>query len=244
MRQLLIFILALSLWASQSTADPARTTVFSAASLSGVLQDISRAYNGELALSFGGSGRMARQVAAGAPVDLLVLAHPIWLEWLTGQDHISISKTAIIASNSLALIGPAGTQPMVPQDIPERLGDGRLAMGQRNAVPAGSYARDWLQSEDLWQQLQSRLAETDNVRAALALVARQETPLGIVYATDALAEPRVRVLYEVPTTRHAPIHYLAIALSPNGAALLDFLTGRKATEIFAAHGFGAPPNDR
>jgi molybdate transport system substrate-binding protein len=110
-------------------------------------------------------------------------------------------------------------------------------MGQRDAVPAGSYARAWLTHAGLWQQLQSRLAETDNVRAALALVARGDAPLGVVYASDAQAEPEVQTIYEVPAEAHAPITYPAAALTAKGKALVDFLTTDAAQAILVDHGF-------
>ena len=146
-----------------------------------------------------------------------------------------------LARNALVLIGPSGAAPLAgPEALPERLGEGRLAMGQRDAVPAGAYAQEWLRSVGLWDQLAPYLAETDNVRAALALVARGETPLGVVYATDAAAEPRVTVVYDIPEDRHAPILYPAATLSPAGAAFLDRLADDAAREVWAAHGFRAP----
>ena len=110
-------------------------------------------------------------------------------------------------------------------------------MGQRDAVPAGSYAREWLEAEGLWDGVQTRLAETDNVRAALALVARGDVPLGIVYRTDALAEPDVSILFDVPSDRHSPITYPAAALTDAGAAFVAYLGSAAAREIFTTYGF-------
>lgn len=220
-------------------AEDLRATVFAAASLRGALDTIAAEYEAEVALSFGGSGAMARQIAAGAPADVVVLANPIWMDWLTDQGHIS--QAQVIASNTLVVIGPANTAQLAgPQDILPRLGGGRLAMGQRDAVPAGSYAQEWLRGTGVWDSLSTRLAETDNVRAALALVARGEAPLGVVYATDAQAEPRVATLYAVPPAAHSPIRYPAAALSPAGQAFVDHLTSDAAQQIFARHGFAAP----
>ena len=182
---------------------------------------------------------MARQVAAGAPADVVLLANTDWMDWLADQGIIAAEEAQIIARNHLVLIAPKGTASLShPADLPARLGPtGRLAMGQRDAVPAGSYARDWLTHEGLWKGLQSQLAETDNVRAALALVARGDTPFGVVYASDAHAEADVQVVFEVPADTHAPITYPAAALTPAGADLLAFLTTEKAQAILEGHGF-------
>jgi molybdate transport system substrate-binding protein len=234
----LVLLFTLILSASQAAAEPARVTVFAAASLGGVLQEIAEVYAGEVTFSFGGSGVIARQVAAGAPADLVVLADPIWMKWLSNQNRIQFEGSANVASNALVVIGPTGAAAMMPTHLIARLDGFRLAMGHRDAVPAGSYGRAWLQSAGLWEALKSRLAETDNVRAALALVARGDAPLGIVYATDAQAEPRVQVVYAVPSDSHDAIIYPAAALTLAGADFLTHLQSAAALDIFAAHGFG------
>ncbi|MEX3316920.1 molybdate ABC transporter substrate-binding protein [Sulfitobacter sp. PS-8MA] len=212
-------------------------TVFAAASLRGVLEEIAAAFPGPLSLAYGGSGTMARQVAAGAPADVVLLASSDWMDWLEGQGRLQ-GPSQIFARNRLVLIAPAGAAPLAEAEIAPRLGDrGRLAMGQRVAVPAGVYARQWLQQAGLWDALQSRLAETDNVRAALALVARGDAPLGVVYASDARAEPQVEVVMEIPDEAHDPITYPAAALTPEGAALVAFLMSDTAQAILADHGF-------
>jgi molybdate transport system substrate-binding protein len=160
------------------------------------------------------------------------------MEWLEEQGRVASGSPVVLARNTLVLIGPAGSAPLEPDDIIARLAGNRLAMGQRDAVPAGSYARAWLRKAGLWDALQSQVAETDNVRAALALVARGETPLGIVYATDAQAEPSVEVVYHVPTDSHDAVLYPAAALTASGAAFLTYLTSPKAIQTFAKYGFG------
>lgn len=214
-------------------------TVFAAASLRDALEEIAAAFPTPLVLAYGGSGTMARQVAAGAPADVVLLANSDWMDWLADQGIAAADEAQIIARNHLVLIAPFGTAPLSqPADLPARLGPtGRLAMGQRDAVPAGSYARDWLTHEGMWEGLQSRLAETDNVRAALVLVARGDTPFGVVYASDAHAEVDVQIVYEVPADTHAPITYPAAALTPAGAALVSFLTTEQAQAILEDHGF-------
>ncbi len=211
--------------------------VFAAASLRGALDAAAEAYGGAV-LSYGGSGSMARQVAQGAPSDLVMLASEEWMEWLVTQGAVPEARGLL--SNSLVLIGPAGAADMPEisaEAVLARLDGGRLAMGQSQSVPAGIYARDWLEGAGLWEALSPHLAETENVRVALAFVAREEAPLGIVYATDALADPGVRVLYEVPEDSHATIVYPATALTPVGEDFLSFLEGPEAKLIFETYGF-------
>ncbi|NNE52430.1 MAG: molybdate ABC transporter substrate-binding protein [Sulfitobacter sp.] len=237
MRQFAALLILIMTLCAPGWAGAERLVVFAAASLRGALDEIAAGFDGEVALSYGGSGAIARQVAAGAPADAMLLANPKWMDWLEGEGIIAPGTAFVIASNRLVLIGPQDHAPIDPEQLPELLGTGRLAMGQRDAVPAGTYARQWLESAGLWEALRTRLAETDNVRAALALVARGQAPFGIVYATDARAEAGVAILYEVPPESHAPIRYLATALTERGQSFLAHLASPAAKAIFAAHGF-------
>ena len=214
-------------------------TVFAAASLKNALDAIADTYDGQVVLSYGGSAIMARQIALGAPADVVVLANVKWMDWLTDDGAVDPAQTIELLRNSLVVIAPEGALPLAKtgQDLPARLGDGRLAIGQTTGVPAGIYGRQWLETAGLWPQLENRLAEVENVRVALALVARGETPLGVTYATDALAEPRVQVVYEVPRDLHAEILYPAAATTAKGHAFLGYLKGPVAGEIFRQHGF-------
>lgn len=239
MMRLLPFLICFALGAAPAAGE--RLTVFAAASLRGVLEDIVAEYPDTVTLSFGGSGTMARQVAAGAPADVIALASPIWMDWLITRGVIAPDAARVIARNTLVVIGAAGAAPLPDTDaLLPRLGKNRLAMGQRDAVPAGIYAQTWLRAAGIWPGVSGHLAETDNVRAALALVARGEVPLGIVYATDAAAEPRVAVLYHVPQDLTGPITYPAVALTARGMAFLDHLGSPAASAIFVKHGFEAP----
>jgi molybdate transport system substrate-binding protein len=227
--------------ATLAGAAQAQTTVFAAASLRGVLDEIATLSRDPVVLSYAGSGTIARQVAQGAPADVVVLAHSVWMDWLEQRGAVDAGKTVIIAGNTLVVIGAPDHPPLTtPKDLPHTLGDGRLAIGQRDSVPAGIFAKEWLENIGIFQEVHEKLAETDNVRAALALVARQETPLGITYATDALAEPRVRVLYAIPETQHSAITYPAASLSLQGDAFVTLLQSDAAQAVFAAHGFRAP----
>ena len=223
-------------------AEQPSVTVFAAASLRGALDEVARGYGGDVALSFGGSGTMARQIDAGAPADVVLLAAPVWMTWLRDRGAIEADAVVDLLGNSLVVIAPADSNIAPdPADLAGALGDARLAMGQRDAVPAGIYAREWLEATGQWEAIAPHLAETDNVRSALALVARAETPLGVVYRTDALAEPQVRILYDIPQDTHSPITYPAAALTDSGAAFMAHLQSDDARAVFARHGFKPLP---
>lgn len=229
----------LVLCAPVARADPP-ATVFAAASLKTALDQIATDWQGDITLSYAGSGAIARQVAQSAPADLVVLANPQWMAWLQDQGVVDPDKSRMILGNTLVVVGPSGHTPVAadqPGVLLQALKGGRLATGQTTSVPAGIYARAWLENAGLWADLSPHLAEAENVRAALAYVARGEAPLGVVYASDAVAEPAVSVVYTVPSDQHPQILYAAAPLTPAGAAFLDFLTTAKAGSVFAANGF-------
>ncbi|UWR23433.1 molybdate ABC transporter substrate-binding protein [Sulfitobacter sp. S190] len=238
MRMLLALLLLLPLpLAAQDRA----VTVFAAASLRDALGAIAQDFGTPVRFSFGGSGSMARQVAAGAPADVVVLAHKDWMAWLVAGGHVDTDAVRSVASGQLVLIGQTGGAALTTPDsatLKAALDGGRLAIGQRDSVPAGSYARDWLRHIGAWDALKPHLAETDNVRAALALVAQGAAPLGVVYAADAAADPRVSVRYAIPPDSHAPITYPAAALTPAGAAFVAHLGSPAAQARLRQYGFG------
>lgn len=217
-------------------------TVFAAASLRGALDEVAALNDTPVAISYGGSGAMARQVAQGAPADVVVLANPQWMVWLQDQGVVAADLPVTLLTNTLVLIGHDGPALHDPDAdaLLARLGDRRLAIGQRQAVPAGIYARAWLEHIGAWDRLVPHLADVENVRAALALVARGDAPLGVVYGSDALADPKVTVLWHIPDDQHPPITYPAAALSPEGAQFMDILRSPQAAEIFKKYGFGLP----
>lgn len=241
-----------TLFASPVTGEP--LTVFAAASLREALDGAVAAseaaaqgeFSGDVVISYGGSGAMARQVALGAPADVVILANEAWMSWLAEEGAVEADSVARIMGNGLVLVGPQGAEPLDALDataLTERLGDGRLAVGQVLSVPAGIYAKEWMQSAGLWEQLQPHLAETENVRAALALVERGEVPLGVVYATDARAA-KVTVLQEIDARHHSPIGYWAAVTAtrdhPQAAPFLAYLKGA-AQAGFAELGFLSGP---
>ncbi|MEB8388707.1 molybdate ABC transporter substrate-binding protein [Rhodobacteraceae bacterium KMM 6894] len=243
-----LVLTALSLMPFQTPAlaqgSDAQVMVFVAASLTQAIEEVGQAYTqahgGDVVVSAGGSGTVARQIAQGAPADVVMLANSDWMNWLTSEGIVDGAGVAPLLSNRLVLIAPADA-PDLPdlsvEALLARLDGGRLAMGQTTSVPAGIYARAWLMKSGLWDGVQPALAETENVRAALALVALGEAPLGVVYATDAAAEAAVRVLYAVPEDPEWQITYPAAALTPKGQAFFDYLSSAEARTIFTRHGF-------
>lgn len=222
-------------WAGQGI------TVFAAASLKNALDEVAAAYSGDVVVSYGGSGLLARQVAQGAPVDVVLLANSAWMDWLQEQSAIEASSRLDLLGNTLVLVAPEGADKFAEisaASLLKRLEGGRLAVGQTKGVPAGIYARQWLENKGFWAMLQPHLAETENVRAALALVSRGEAPLGVVYGSDALADPGVSVVYDIPPDQHDEITYpVAAVKGGNGASFIDFLVSDQAVMIFSKHGF-------
>lgn len=242
MNRMIFFLLALIVGSAATAQTKRPVYVFAAASLGRVMADIVQNFDGKTVLDYGGSGVLARHVAAGAPADVVVLANPVWMNWLTDQGIAAAQDVQFVASNSLVVIGQSGAEPLANvTDLPARLGTERLGMGQRDAVPAGTYARQWLQSVGLWAALSDKLAETDNVTATLVLVSRAQLPYGVVYASDAKARDNVEVIYAVPAHSHDTILYPAVALTPNGAAFLDHLMSPQSADTFVRHGFQRVP---
>ena len=218
-----------------------RLKVFAAASLRGVLDVLIEDFGKPVAVSYGGSGTMARQVAQGAPADLVILANPTWDLWLSKNTAPAIDREPTLASNGLVLIGGKDQAPFEAtpdaKALLARLNGGRIAMGQRDSVPAGQYARAWLEQQEMWTEISPHIAETQNVRMALTLVHRSEAPLGIVYLSDTYASDAVHVLWHIDPATHPSIQYPARALSPEGVELLDYLRTPSAKTVFANHGF-------
>jgi len=223
-------------------------TVFAAASLTNVLQDLAERFEREtgtkVTLSPGASSALARQIEAGAQVDVFVSADREWMDYLAARQLIDTASRRDIAGNRLVLIAPADSAVRLAIApgfaLAAALGDGRLAVADPDAVPAGRYARAALTQLGVWDSVAGRLANADNVRAALAFVARGEAPLGVVYTTDARIEKRVRVVGTFPEATHAPITYPAAlprGAGPAGAAFLAYLTKPDSQAAFKRYGF-------
>jgi molybdate transport system substrate-binding protein len=199
-------------------------------------------------LSFAATSALARQVAAGAPADLLITADDEWMDRLIAEGHIAPETRRNLAGNRLVLVAPAGppvSLTLAPGvDLMASLGpNGRLAMAEPDTVPAGRYGKAALTMLRAWPQVANRLAVADSVRGALALVARGEAPLGVVYATDAQAEPGVQVAGLFATDAHPPIRYpvalLATSSHPDAAGFAAFLASPAGQAILARYGFTA-----
>ncbi|MDX1781188.1 MAG: molybdate ABC transporter substrate-binding protein [Thalassovita sp.] len=225
-------------------------TVFAAASLKTALDEVATEWQAQsedrLILSFAGSSALARQIEAGAPADLFLSANTAWMDHLQEQGLLKPGSRSDLLGNRIVLIASAGApaQPL-NSTLVDALDGGHLAMALVQAVPAGIYGRAALEHLGLWADLAPRVAQADNVRAALALVATGETPFGVVYATDALAEPRVEVVAEFPAASHPAITYpvaiIAESRAPGTDAFLEYLKGPVAKAIFLRHGFTEPP---
>lgn len=227
-------------------------TIFAAASLKEALDTTlagwRRAGGDPVRAAYGSSSILARQIDRAAPADLYISANRKWVAWLAGRDRLAAGTRTILFGNRLAMVAPrdrARPVALAVAPILARLGDRRLAMGDPRHVPAGLYAAAALKKLGLWSALRPRLAPAANVRAALALVARGEAPLGIVYRTDAQAERRVATVATFPADSHPDILYEAAVTrrgdSPRARRLLVYLTGASAGAIFRRHGFCAPP---
>lgn len=230
-------------------ANAADLTVFAAASLKTALDEIAEVWEAETGVGVtvapAGSSALARQIQQGAPADVFISASPDWMDVLEADGLIRADTRRDLLTNRLVLIGHGEAPPVEigpALDLAGMLGQDRLAMALVEAVPAGIYGKAALDHLGLWDSVAPQVAQTDNVRAALALVATGEAPFGIVYATDAEAEPRVSVLGVFPAESHPPVVYPAavMAESETEAAepFLDFLSDADAAAVFATHGFG------
>ncbi|HVG48336.1 MAG TPA: molybdate ABC transporter substrate-binding protein [Rubellimicrobium sp.] len=222
--------------------------VFAAASLAGALDAVAQEWaegtGQEPVLIYASTAQLARQIEAGAPADLFVSASPDWMDALEEGGFLVPDSRRAILGNSLVLVahGPSTSQEIGPDlDLAAMLDGGRLAMALVDAVPAGVYGKQALTSLGLWDSVASSVAQADDVRGALALVASGEAPLGIVYATDARAEPRVSVVGTFPEASHDPIVYSAalVAGRENDEAhdFLLHLGHDTSRAIFEAQGF-------
>ena len=236
--------------ASADSAPQASQTVlvYAAASLTNVIDDLSQAFTAKTHISvkssYAASSALAKQIESGAPADVFFSADLDWMDYLDQRHLLKTGTRHNVVGNRLVLIGPADSKVTLKiargVDFKTALGDGKLATGDPDSVPVGKYAQAALEKLGLWDQIAPRLVRAENVRAALAFVARGEAPLGIVYETDAMAEPRVRIVDEFPLDSHPPIVY-PIALTTHGAKdaqeFESFVTSAAATPIFKKYGF-------
>lgn len=222
-------------------------TVFAAASLKNALDRIGADYEAasgdKVLISYAGSSALAKQIEAGAPADVFISASTDWMDVLEEGGLIDAASRKDLLGNTLVLVAHDATAPVEigkDTDLHAMLGGGKLAMALVDSVPAGVYGKEALTSLALWDSVSADVAQADNVRAALALVATGEAPLGIVYATDAKAEPKVTQIGTFPEGSHAPITYPAALTATAKApaqAFLDALSAPAAVEVFQSEGF-------
>ena len=252
---LLVLLPALVAHAQDPAAPPPKKTssaellVYAAASLTDVLQKVGADYTRQrgttVKFSFGGTSTLARQLESGARPDVFVSADEDWMGYVDERKLIVHDSRVDLLGNQLVLIAPADRPtvlPIVPGfKLREALGaEGRLSLADPGAVPAGKYAKAALTRLGVWDTVSDRLATSENVRTAMLYVARGEAPLGIVYATDAKTEPKVRVVGEFPAATHPPIRYPAAVTAhaaPQAADFLAYLQSDAARAKFVAAGF-------
>ena len=227
----------------------APVTVFAAASLTDALGEIGTAYeraSGQsVRLSFAGSGAVARQIQAGAPADVVILADATWMDRLQTADAVVPATRVDLLGNTLVVIAPAGAATDGDPFAALAAAGGKIAIGDPESVPAGAYARTWLQATGRWDALQPHLVIAADVRAVRTFVERGEAALGVVYRSDAVGAPGVRIVAEPTPAEQPPILYPAAATrtgGERGLAFLAFLQGPEARRILTAHGFVPLPS--
>ncbi|WP_169570131.1 molybdate ABC transporter substrate-binding protein [Sneathiella limimaris] len=223
--------------------------IFAAASLSAPLTEVGLLYEREtgqkVRFSFAGSSTLAKQIAAGAEVGLYISANRKWVDYLIDQGSVAANRTTVLFSNSLVVIAPVDEEkdshPKQLSDLANWLEGGRIAVGDPDHVPAGSYAKEAMISAGVWQVLRGRLLRQPNVKSALALVVRGEAVAGIVYETDVVGISDVKKLFSIDQTLHTPIRYVAAeigqSLSGSVSEFYQFLKGDGAKKIFKDYGF-------
>ena len=226
-----------------------KVTVFAAASMKNALDACNAAWTAETSketvVSYAASSALAKQIESGAPADIFISADLDWMKYLADKNLVKTDTQTKLLGNRIVLVAPReGAQPVeIGQgfDLAALLGDGKLAMGAPDSVPAGKYGKAALEKLGAWPSVESKVAGAESVRAALALVSRGEAPYGIVYQTDAAADPGVAIVGTFPEDTHPPIIYpiavLTESKAPDAAAYLDYLKSDKAAPFFEKEGF-------
>jgi molybdate transport system substrate-binding protein len=228
---------------------PERVLLFAAASTTNAVTDVGNLFNkkgiGNCVISFASSSTLAKQIERGAPADLFISANVGWVDYLAERGLIEQGSRFDLLGNRIVLIAPRTSAIQIQIKphfrLAELLGRERLAMGDPDHVPAGIYGKKALESLDVWDSVEGKVARAKDVRAALALVEKRETPLGIVYATDAGMSSRVRIVGVFPENTHPPITYPMAVVSgkarPLTKAFLSFLKSSAARVVFEKYGF-------
>lgn len=244
------FLLGLAPAIGAAQAQTKELVIFAAASLKNALDETAAAWVKETGkpapkISYAASNALARQLEQGAPADLFLSADLDWMDYAAGKNLIKPETRVTLLANRIALIASSDSTANVALapgvDLSAALGQGRLAMGNVDSVPAGKYGKAALEKLGGWDKVKDKIAQADNVRAALLLVSRGEAPLGIVYTTDAAADPKVKVIATFPEDTHPPIVYpVAItkdSANPDAQGFLIYLRGNGAKASFEKQGF-------
>jgi molybdate transport system substrate-binding protein len=246
---LIAFTVLIGSATSPAFAQDKSLTVFAAASMKNALDDIDAAYTAKTGIkvvaSYAASSALAKQIEQGAPADVFASADTDWMDYAAAKKNISEPTRVNLLGNSMVLIAPKDSKidnVAIGQgfDLAKLAGDGRIATGDVKAVPVGKYAKAALEKLGAWQAAEPKFAMAESVRAALALVARGEAVLGIVYSTDAKVEPGVKIIGTFPADSHPAIIYPVAATAtakPEAADYLAFLRSSAAKAIFEKYGF-------
>ena len=224
-------------------------TIFAAASLKNAIDDANAVFARQtgirVVVSYAATPALVKQIEQGAPADVFLSADLQWMDYAAGKKLIQADTRVNLLGNKLVLIAAKDSKldnMVIAQgfDIARLAGNGRIAVADVKAVPAGRYAKTALESLDAWSAAEGKLAQAENVRAALAFVSRGEAPIGIVYATDAKIEPGVKIIGTFPDGSHPPVTYPVAATvnaKPEAARYLDVLRTPTVRSIFETHGF-------
>jgi len=244
----LAFLMAAGLPGHEARAG-VKVTVFAAASLKNALDAVTAAWAAETGkeatISYAASSALAKQIESGAPVDVFISADRDWMNYLTEKQLVKAGTAVDLLGNEIVLVAPKDSSAKIAIEkdfaLAKLLDGGKLAMGDVKAVPAGKYGKAALDALSVWSSVESHVAQAENVRAALKLVSTGEASLGIVYRTDAKAEPGVRVIGIFPADSHPPIVYpaapVAASQNPDAAPFVTYLQSEKAQAIFRDQGF-------
>lgn len=245
----LIGAMVMALSSAPSVHAAEKVVVFAAASLKNALDAVNDTWQAETGqtatISYAASSALARQIEQGAPADIFISADIDWMDYLSEKQLIAPGSQTNLLGNRIVLIAAAGStiETKIAPDFPlaELLGEGRLAMADVKAVPAGKYGKAALERLGVWVEVEDKVAQAENVRAALKLVATGEAPLGIVYRSDAVAEPAVKVIGVFPEDVHPrivyPVGVIADSSNPDAAEFVKYLQSAKAKHLFEQQGF-------
>lgn len=245
----IVFLASLVLTSVSMTAY-AKVTVFAASSMTNALEKAKAEFlkihpNEEVILSFASSSKLARQIENGAEANIFISANQKWMDYLEEKNVILKDSRINLVANKLVMIAPETSKVsrvnLVDPSWVGLLGDSYLAVGDPDAVPAGKYAKDALTYLKEWNLVKDKLARGQNVRVALAYVEREESPLGIVYSTDAKMSKKVKVVATFPQDSHPEILYPASLVrgqdNAESRAFLVYLHSQEGKRIFANYGF-------